>query len=165
MKKLAMGVIGVLLSSGMSISFAAPGASSNQRVYPGVDKAKVWQSVMLSLAQQDLPVVTADFDHGKIRARQHDYLNTAWAHCAPGYRRSFDPTHASNLRVRSAPLYRGVDLKLDISETAEGTTLSLDPSYTNVGRDTQRREFAFQTPCRSTGILEQILFAAPGDAG
>ena len=161
MRTFVMGIIGLLMSSAASTGFASPGASSNQRVYPGVDKAEVWQSIMLSLAEHDLPVVTADFDHGKIRARQHDYLNAAWAHCAPSYRRSFDPTHATNLRARSAPLYRGVDLKLDISETAGGTILSLEPSYTNVGRDTRRREFAFQIPCRSTGILEQILFTAP----
>jgi hypothetical protein len=106
-------------------------------------------------------VVAADFEQGVIRARQHNYLNQAWASCWPAHRRSFDPTHGSNLRVRSSPLYRGVDLRLEITETPSGVRLALDPHYSNVGRDTQRRRFAFQIPCQSTGVLEQELFTAP----
>lgn len=165
MKSLVAAAIGVLLSGSVSISLAEPDASSVQRIYPGASKAAIWQSVMTSLGRQDLPVVASDFEHGKIRARQHNYLNRAWASCAPTYRRSFDPIHPTNLRVRSSPIYRGVDLKLEIAETAEGAILSLTPSYSNVGRDDGRRAFAFQMPCQSTGVLEQTLFAASDHAG
>jgi len=153
-----------LLSSTISIGSADAGTSSIQRTYLGISKDDVWQSVMTRLAEQDIPVVASDFERGKIRARQHNYLNTAWASCASGHRRSFDPTHVTNLRARSSPLYRGVDLRLEIVETDQGITLSLNPRYSNVTRDTQRRAFAFQIPCRSTGVLEQTLFAAPRKA-
>lgn len=165
MKSLFAATIGFLLSGGVSIGLAEPVVSSVQRVYPDASKADVWQAVMTDLASHDLPIVTADFERGKIRARQHNYLNTAWARCASTYRRSFDPTHTTNLRARSAPIYRGVDLRLEIVETAMGTTLSLSPSYSNVGRDHGRRAFAFQIPCQSTGVLEQALFTASGNAG
>lgn len=165
MKRTAMAIAAsFLLSSCISIGLADAGASSIQRTYPGLSKDDVWQSVMTRLAEQDIPVVASDFERGKIRARQHNYLNAAWASCVPGYHRSFDPTHVSNLRARSSPLYRGVDLRLEIVESDEGTILSLSPRYSTVDRDTQRRQFAFQIPCQSTGVLEQVLFSAPRTA-
>lgn len=163
MKSVPVVIIGFLLSSYLSISHAEPDPSSIQRVYDGVGKSEVWQSVMASLKKQDLPVVASDFERGKIRARQHNYLNAAWASCPNSYTRFFDPAHPTNLNLRSSPLYRGVDLKLEIAETAGDTTLSLKPSYTNAVSDTRRRTFAFQVSCKSTGILEQTLFAAAGD--
>ena len=157
-------VASFLLSGCISIGLADAGEPSVQRNYLGLSKAEVWQSVMTRLAEQDIPVVASDFERGKIRARQHNYLNAAWASCVPGYHRSFDPTHVTNLRARSWPLYRGVDLRVEIIETDQGTTLSLKPRFSNVDRDSQRREFAFQIPCQSTGVLEQALFSAPREA-
>jgi hypothetical protein len=134
------------------------------RTFTDATKADVWQSVIASLSTHDLPVVSADFKHGKIRARQHNYLNALWASCPPIDRRSFDPIATSNLGIRSAPLYRGVDLRLEVIETETGTQLSLDPRYYNVGRDNGRREFSFQTRCQSTGVLENALFNAAGSS-
>lgn len=166
MKSLFAVVIALLISISGSISFAEePYASPVQQVYPGVSKAELWQSVMKSLANHDLPVVASDFERGKIRARQHNYLNRAWAHCASTNRRSFSPTNVTNLRSRSAPIYRGVDLMLEILDTADGALLALTPRYSNVDRDYGRRSFAFEVPCQSTGILEQALFAASDKAG
>lgn len=166
MKSLLAVVIALLLSASASVGFADESyASSVQRVYPGVSKAELWQSVMTSLANHDLPVVASDFERGKIRARQHNYLNRAWAHCASINRRTFSPTDVTNLRARSAPIYRGVDLKLEILETADGALLALTPRYSNVDRDYGRRSFALQIPCQSTGILEQALFTASDHSG
>lgn len=157
-------VAGTLWLGGASINPVEAG-SLFERLYVGAGKAEVWQAVMASLAANDLPVVGADFQRGKIRARQHNYLNAQWASCFDGSYRSFDPTHSTNLNVRTAPLYRGVDIQLEVTETAKGTRLALNPHYYNVDRDTRRRKFAFQVPCRSTGVLEQVLFDAPEKAG
>lgn len=134
-----------------------------EQVYSGATKAEVWEAVMSSLEAHDLPVVAADFDRGKIRARQHGYLNRRFAACPNIDIRSFDPLSPANLRVRSSPLYRGVDLRLEITGTETGTRLALDPRYTDVDRDDGRREFAIQIRCRSTGVLEQKLFDAADD--
>ncbi len=133
-----------------------------REVYPHVTKAEAWQSVMAGLSANDLPVTSADFERGNIRVRQHNYLDNRWAACPNIDRLSFDPLSPVNINIRSAPLYRGVDLRLEITETATGTQLALDPRYSDVGRDYGRRAFAFQVRCRSTGVLEQILFTAVG---
>ena len=164
-KYLPMILAGALWFGAPSAGMAEPGGSLFERLYVGTGKAEVWQAVMASLAANDLPVVGADFERGKIRARQHNYLNAQWASCYDGSHRSFDPTHPTNLNVRSAPLYRGVDIRLEITETTKGTRLALNPHYYDVDRDSQHREFAFQVPCRSTGVLEQVLFDAPDSAG
>lgn len=163
MNRLLIALMAPLLVGCISVGLAEPREPPFQKIYPQAGKTEVWQSVMASLAKSDLPVVGADFERGRIRARQHNYLNAHWASCPDTNLRSFDPTHPTNLRARSWPLYRGVDLRLEITETAEGTRLTLDPRYYNVGRDSGRREFAFQVPCRSTGILEQVLFSAPAE--
>lgn len=160
-----MAAVGFLLCGCVSIGLAEPKGPSVQRSYFGVGKEEVWQSVMATLARHDLPVVASDFEQGKIRARQHNYLNAAWASCASTDRRSFDPTHVTNLGLRASPLYRGVDLRIEIDETDRGTTLSLRPRYSDVTRDYGRRAFAFQIPCQSTGVLEQALFRASDSAG
>ncbi len=160
-KCLPMVMAGALWLGGVAIGSAEPAGSLFERLYVDASKAEVWQAVMASLAANDLPVVGADFERGKIRARQHNYLNAQWASCFDGSYRSFDPTHPTNLNVRSAPLYRGVDIRLEVTETDNGTRLALNPHYYDVDRDTRRREFAFQVPCRSTGVLEQVLFDAP----
>ncbi len=134
-----------------------------QRTFLGADKAEVWEAVLANLRANDIPVVVADFERGRIRARQHNYLNERWAACTDLDRRNFDPLSPANLGIRSAPLYRGVDLKVEVKETATGTRLALDPRYTDVGRDYGRREYAVQIRCRSTGILEQALFTAIGN--
>lgn len=133
-----------------------------ERVYTGATKADVWQAVVASLEANDIPVIASDFDRGKIRARQHNYLDGRWAACPNLDTANFDPLSPVNLRARTWPLYRGVDLRLEITGTETGTQLALDPRYYNVGRDYGRREFAVQVRCRSTGILEQALFNAAG---
>ena len=138
--------------------------SFDEQAYAGATKADVWKAVMNSLAANDLPVVGADFERGKIRVRQHNYLNRRWAACPNIDRQSFDPLSPANLGIRSSPLYRGVDLRLEITETATGTRLALDPRFTNVGRDVNRRSFSFQFRCQSTGVLEQVLFSAAGES-
>ncbi|MGI9417271.1 MAG: hypothetical protein ACR2RA_05470 [Geminicoccaceae bacterium] len=135
-----------------------------ERIFAGATKTEVWQAVMTSLEASDLPVVAADFDQGKIRARQHNYLDRRWAACPSPDLRSFDPLSPVNLGARSSPLYRGVDLRLEVAETETGTRLALDPRYSDVGRDDGRSTFAFQISCRSTGVLEQTLFTAAGGA-
>lgn len=136
---------------------------AEEQAYPGKTKAAVWQAVMASLERHDLPVTASDFERGKIRARQHNYLNGRWAACPSLDQRSFNPLAPANLRARSWPLYRGVDLRLQIVETETGTQLTLDPRYYNVGRDYGRlRDFAVQVPCQSTGVLEHALFTAAG---
>ena len=131
-----------------------------ERDYSGVTKAEVWEAVISSLEANDIPVIASDFERGKIRARQHNYLNGLWAACPSLDTPNFNPLSPANLRGRAWPLYRGVDLRLEITGTATGTQLALDPRYYNVGRDYGRREFAIQVHCRSTGILEQVLFKA-----
>lgn len=131
-----------------------------EQVYAGTTKAEVWKAVLDSLETNDIPVVASDFERGKIRARQHNYLNGLWAACPNLDRANVDPLAPANLRGRSWPLYRGVDLRLEITGTETGTQLLLDPRYYNVGRDYGRREFAIQVPCRSTGVLEHALFTA-----
>lgn len=130
--------------------------------FSGTTKAEVWKAVMTSLEENDLPVVAADFERGKIRVRQHNYLDGRFAACPNIDRRNVNPLSPANLGSRSWPLYRGVDLRLEISGTETGTRLSLDPRYYDVGRDDGRRAFAIQIRCRSTGVLEQILFTAAG---
>ncbi|MDH3660724.1 MAG: hypothetical protein OEU92_12000 [Alphaproteobacteria bacterium] len=155
-------LLALMLAACISTTEAGTRGLSAEQVYAGTSKAEVWQAVMKSLEANDLPVVAADFERGKIRARQHNYLDVRFAACPNLDNRSFDPLSPANFGVRSAPLYRGVDLRLEISETETGTRLSLDPRYYNVGRDLGRREFAIQIHCRSTGVLEQALFTAAG---
>ncbi len=152
---LALAVLGGLTA--LPVSAGGLGA---ERVYSGATKAEVWQAVISSLEANDIPVVASDFEHGKIRARQHNYLDGRWAACPSLDAPNFNPLSPANLRGRSWPLYRGVDLRLEITGTETGTQLALDPRYYNVGRDYGRREFAIQVRCRSTGILEQMLFSA-----
>ncbi|MEM7041328.1 MAG: hypothetical protein AAF543_00820 [Pseudomonadota bacterium] len=131
-----------------------------ERIYAGANKADVWKAVVNALDANDLPVVAADVERGKIRVRQHNYLDRRFAACPSLDSRSFDPVSPVNLGVRSAPLYRGTDLRIEITETETGIRLALDPRYTDVGRDYGRREFALQIRCRTTGVLEQALFTA-----
>ncbi|MEM9441706.1 MAG: hypothetical protein AAGA73_14765 [Pseudomonadota bacterium] len=137
---------------------------SIERVFKGATKDDVWQAVVSSLEANDIPVVASDFDRGKIRARQHDYLDGRWAACPDLDATNFDPLSPANLRSRTWPLYRGVDLRLEITGTETGTQLALDPRYYDVGRDFGRREFAVQVRCQSTGVLEQALFNAAGES-
>jgi hypothetical protein len=135
-----------------------------EQLYSGKSKETVWQAVMASLEVNDIPVVASDFEQGRIRARQHNYLDGRWAACPNLDRRSVDPLSAANLGARSWPVYRGVDLKLEISGTATGTQLALDPRYYTVGRNYGRqRDFAVQVRCQSTGVLEHALFTAAGE--
>jgi hypothetical protein len=138
------------------------GGPGVERVYAEATKAEVWQAVMTSLEANDIPVVASDFERGKIRARQHNYLNGRWAACPSLDGPDFDPLSPANLRGRAWPLYRGVDLRLEIVGTETGTQLALNPRYYNVGRDYGRRAFAIQVRCRSTGVLEHVLFKAAG---
>lgn len=160
--KLISPLFALVLIGCMPAMTAGAGTAFDQQAYAGATKADVWNAVMTSLAVNDLPVVGADFERGKIRARQHGYLDRRWAACPTVDRRSFDPLSPANLGVRSSPLYRGVDLRLEITETATGIRLALDPRFSDVGRDGGRRNFAFQFRCRSTGVLEQVLFSAAG---
>ena len=153
-------LLALLLMSGAAITKAGSEELPVRQVYAHMTKAEVWQSVMAGLRANDLPVVGADFQRGKIRVRQHNYLDNRWAACPNIDRVRFDPLSPVNIGIRSAPLYRGVDLRLEVTETATGTQLALDPRYTDVSRDYGRRSFAVQIRCRSTGVLEQILFKA-----
>ncbi len=155
-------LLALLLIGSLPMTEAGSDELPVQQVYPHATKAEVWQSVMASLRAQDLPVVANDFERGKIRVRQHNYLDARWAACPTIDRVSFDPLSPVNLGIRSAPLYRGTDLRLQVTETATGTQLALDPRYSDVGRDYGRRRFAVQIACRSTGVLEQALFTAAG---
>lgn len=160
MKSIAA-MVTLMLIGWVPVAQAGSGSSPLiERSFAGQSKAELWAAVLASLRHNDIPVVAADFKRGKIRARQHNYLNGRWAACPNLDRRSFDPASPANLGVRSAPLYRGVDLRLEITKTATGTQLALDPRYYNVGRDDGRRAFAIQVRCRSTGVLEQTLFTA-----
>lgn len=158
--KLTTPLLALMLTGCIPATEAGTRPPLSERVYLGSTKAEVWQSVMTSLEANDIPVVAADYDRGRIRARQHNYLNGRFAACPNIDRRSFDPLSPANLGIRAAPLHRGVDLRVEIAGTATGTRLSLDPRYTHVGRDDGRRAFAFQIDCRSTGVLEQTLFNA-----
>ncbi|MEM8951836.1 MAG: hypothetical protein AAGA21_00565 [Pseudomonadota bacterium] len=131
-----------------------------EQAFSGTTKAEAWKAVMASLEANDLPVIASDFERGQIRVRQHNYLDRRFAACPSLDNRNFNPLSPSNIGARSWPLYRGVDLRLEITGTATGTRLALDPRYYNVGRDEGRREFAVQVRCRSTGVLEKILFTA-----
>lgn len=155
LKGLALAMLGCLTALPVNA-----GGLGVERVYSGTTKAEVWEAVIASLEANDIPVVASDFERGKIRARQHNYLNGHWAACPSIDAPNFNPLSAANLRGRAWPLYRGVDLRLEITGTATGTQLALAPRYYNVGRDYGRREFAIQVRCRSTGILEQLLFNA-----
>lgn len=158
--KSMMTLLALLLTGCAPLAEAGTRELPVQRIYADATKAEVWDAVMTSLRANDLPVVAADFRQGKIRVRQHNYLNGRWAACPNIDRRSFDPLAPANLGIRTAPLYRGVDLRLEITATKTGTRLALDPRFFDVGRDDGRRAFAFQTRCRSTGILEQALIDA-----
>lgn len=161
MKSISL-LLPLILTACVSTTEAGTRGPLAEHVYASASKADVWQAVMASLEENDLPVVAADFERGKIRARQHNYLDRRFAACPNLDNRSFDPLSPANLRGRSWPLYRGVDLRLEITGTETGTRLSLDPRYTDVGRDYGRRDFAIQVRCRSTGVLEQALFSAAG---
>ena len=149
-----------LLLTGAPMTQAGSEQLPVQQVYPHATKTEVWQSVMAGLRANDLPVLAADFERGKVRVRQHNYLDSRWAACPTVDQVSFDPLSPVNLGIRSAPFYRGTDLRLEITETATGTQLALDPRFSDVGRDYGRRSFAFQIRCRSTGVLEQALLTA-----
>lgn len=153
-------ILALALIGSVATMDAGAEPSSVERTYVGTSKAEVWQAVVTTLEANGLPVTAESFEHGEIRARRHDDFERRWAACPKLDTRSFDPLSPANLGVRSSPLYRGVDLRLEITETTTGTRLTLDPRYFDVGRDNGRRAFAVQISCRSTGVLEQALFTS-----
>ena len=99
-------------------------------------------------------------DRARCASGNTNYLNRRWAACPNIDYRSFNPLSPANIGVRTSPLYRGVDLRLEITATETGTRLAMDPRFFDVGRDGGRREYAFQMRCQSTGVLEKVLFDA-----
>ena len=158
--KLSLSILAVTLIALVPAAEAGTKRPLAEEAFSGTTKAEAWEAVMASLEANDLPVVASDFKRGKIRVRQHNYLDRRFAACPRLDNRNVNPLSPSNLGARSWPLYRGVDLHLEITGTATGTRLALDPRYYNVDRDYGRRDFAVQVRCRSTGVLEQILFTA-----
>ncbi|MEZ5933801.1 MAG: hypothetical protein R3F54_17985 [Alphaproteobacteria bacterium] len=162
--KPSLPILAMMLIGGASTLQAGTERWGTEQVYSGKSKESVWQAVIASLEANDIPVVASDFEHGRIRATQSDYLDERWAACPNLDRRDVDPLAPANLGTRSWPLYRGVDLQLEITGTETGTQLALDPRYYTVGRDYGRqRDLAVQVRCRSTGVLEHALFTAAGD--
>lgn len=161
--KLNLPILALTLIASVSSAEAGTRSLLAEQAIAGTTKAEAWQAVMASLEANDLPVVASDFERGSIRVRQYNYLDHRFAACPTLDNRDFDPLSSTNLRARSWPLYRGVDLRLEITGTETGIRLALDPRYYDVGRDYGRREFAVQISCRSTGVLEQALFSAVSD--
>lgn len=153
-------VLALLMTGCSFVSLADTQELPLKHTYTDSTKAEVWENVLASLRANDLPVTASDFRRGKIRVRQYNYLNYRWAACPNIDIRSFDPLSPANFGIRASPLYRGVDLRLEIIGTEAGTRLSMDPRFFDVGRDGGRREYAFQMRCQSTGVLERTLFRA-----
>jgi hypothetical protein len=118
-----------------------------------------WDRILQFLQANDLTVLQANPDQGRIEAERQNYQDTAgWAECelARATDRSSDTPRPRRARQR---VDRSVSLTIGVREAGAATEVAIDDTFT----ETQIhpwRNLPFETGCISRGVLEKSLLDA-----
>lgn len=123
------------------------------------DQAVVWDGVERFLRANAISVVSADQRSGVIEAERREYQDAGWADCERA--RVIDRTSNSRRPTRARPISRDLSLQVTVRASAGGTEVQPVARFTEQQNDPYRN-WPFDQPCRSTGVLESALLDSLG---